>query len=107
MYHEYESRETEESKVVKELDRFEVMLQAFQYERSEWTNFKRLVRFDEFFTIALANVHHHKLRPMLLNIVAERERFWAEMTSNKDSHSNGVMGDSSNVNNLSNDVSHS
>jgi putative hydrolase of HD superfamily len=35
---EYEARETPESKLVKDLDRLELILQAIEYERCKWTN---------------------------------------------------------------------
>ena len=76
LYTEYEARQSAESKVVKELDRFDVMLQAFQYERSEWTRAKRVVRFDEFFTSAVTHIYHPKLRPMVQRIIEERDHFW-------------------------------
>jgi len=33
---EYNKRETAEAKIVKDLDRFEMILQAYEYERGEW-----------------------------------------------------------------------
>lgn len=81
IYEEYETRETAESKVVKELDRFDVMLQAFQYEREKWHSTKEVVRFDEFFIAAQKNVHHPKLRNMLDRIIQERDRFLKEVGS--------------------------
>lgn len=36
LWHEYEDRETKESKLVKDLDRFELCLQALEYERGEF-----------------------------------------------------------------------
>lgn len=80
MYTEYEKRETIESKIVKELDRFDVMLQAFQYERTEYERASRVVRFDEFFTIAFQHVHHAKLRPLVIRIIEERDKFFSQIT---------------------------
>lgn len=81
LYEEYEARETPESQVVKELDRFDVMLQAFQYEREKWNSTKEVVRYDEFFEAAQRNVHHPKLRKMLDRITQERDRFLMEVSS--------------------------
>lgn len=36
LWHEYEDRQTKESRLVKDLDRFELCLQAVEYERCEW-----------------------------------------------------------------------
>lgn len=81
MYEEYEARESPEAKVVKELDRFDVMLQAFQYERSEYARSGKVLHFDAFFNAAMEHVHHRVLRPMVLKIVEERKRFWTEVAS--------------------------
>ena len=78
LYEEYEARETAESKVVKELDRFDVMLQAFQYERNEWTQNKRVVRFDEYFIIAQEHIHFSMLRSMVDKICQDRDRFFSK-----------------------------
>lgn len=79
LYHEYEDRETNESIIVKELDRFDVMLQAFQYEQSEYERAKRIVCFEEFFTFANQHIHHPKLRPMVLRIIEDRKRFFSKI----------------------------
>ncbi|OTF71380.1 hypothetical protein BLA29_013028, partial [Euroglyphus maynei] len=65
--------------MVKEFDRFDICLQAFQYERQEYFNCqKRIVRFDKFFQIAIEHVHHPLLRKMVERICRERDRFWTE-----------------------------
>ncbi|KAH9423376.1 HD domain-containing protein 2 [Dermatophagoides pteronyssinus] len=79
LYREYESHKSPESLIVKELDRFDICLQAFQYERQEYFNQqKRIIRFDKFFQIALEHVHHPLLRKMVERLCNERDRFWIE-----------------------------
>ena len=78
-YHNYESRESNESKIVKELDRFDIMVQAFQYERQEFKKTGRVIRFDEFFRIVDENCFH----PLLVNIkdrmFQQRDKFYEEI----------------------------
>lgn len=76
IYEEYENRQSVESLLVKELDRFDVMLQAFQYEQSEFKR-QKFVKFEEFFIIAKKYVHHPQLKEMVVRIVDERERFFS------------------------------
>lgn len=59
-------------------DRFDVMLQAYQYEREKWLSTKEVIRFDEFFILAQKHVHHPKLRNMLDRIIQERDHFLKE-----------------------------
>lgn len=82
LYDEYEARETDEAKVVKELDRFDVMLQAFQYEREEWNKNQRVIRFDEFFHAAQKYIHTPMLRSMLDKINQERDSFLKKVGDN-------------------------
>ena len=92
LYEEYETRQSAESKVVKEMDRFDVMLQAFQYERSEWNRAKRVIRFNEFFEYASAKVHHSKLQPMVAHVIEERDRFWKEIIANNENNGIDING---------------
>ena len=79
VYENYENRQTAESKIVKELDRFDIMVQAFQYERQEFQKSGRVVRFDEFFQIVDQNCFH----PVLVNIkerlFAQRDKYYEEV----------------------------
>ena len=66
--------------VVKELDRFDIMLQAFQYEHSEWINHQRVVRFDEFFDHAQHHIRcNRRLKIMVSKVITERDNFWSNV----------------------------
>lgn len=82
MFEEYEKRESPEAILVKEFDRFDVMLQAYQYEKQEFRKSNRVVRFEEFFTIALEHIKNPKLRSMVERIVEDRKEFFAKISDN-------------------------
>nr|XP_046915336.1 5'-deoxynucleotidase HDDC2-like [Dermatophagoides farinae] len=88
LYREYDAHQSAEALLVKEFDRFDICLQAFQYEQYEYHNHeKRIVRFDRFFEIADENINHPLLRKMLERIFIERDRFWHEqIMSNVNNH---------------------
>lgn len=74
--------------MVKELDRFDVMLQAFQYEREEWNKNQRVIRFDEFFIAAQKYIHTPMLRNMLDKINQERDLFLKKVGDGENKVSN-------------------
>lgn len=70
LWHEYEDRETLESKLVKDLDRFELILQAVEYERAH-----DIVDLQPFFSCA-ADVQHPRVRKWTVELAKERQEMW-------------------------------
>lgn len=81
LYNEYESHQTPESLLVKELDRLDFCLQAFQYEKQEYynslSNNKTFI--PELNSIIQEQIKHPLLRKMGERLIAERERFLKQM----------------------------
>lgn len=73
LWNEYEERETKEAKLVKDLDRFELCLQAVEYERSDKIN-----DLQGFFEGSLPHIGHPRIRRWARSLIAERQRLWAE-----------------------------
>ncbi|XP_044741045.1 5'-deoxynucleotidase HDDC2 [Chrysoperla carnea] len=73
LFEEYESRETDEAKFVKELDYFDMVQQAYEYEKS--TN----VNLQEFFTA----VEGKFSTPLLVNLKMELDKKRAEIKSDE------------------------
>jgi len=69
LWEEYEKQESEEARVLKQLDKFEMALQALEYE--EVTDPKNL---DEFWVNARKHVKHPVIRDWLDRIELERKR---------------------------------
>lgn len=65
LYKEYESKETKEAKFVKELDRFDMVLQAYEYERNQ----NRPGTLQEFFDNTRGKFNH----PLIKNMITELE----------------------------------
>lgn len=81
LYTEYEKRETVESQIVKDLDRFDVMLQAFEYEKSEYETKNHRVRFQEFFDNANGKLINAQVQQWAARVNREREDFWAKVNA--------------------------
>ena len=82
LFNEYESQESIESKIVKEFDLFDVMLQAFQYEQREYLTNGRVVKFQEFFDNAFGRIKSKHLLKISEEIDKNREEFWSKIESN-------------------------
>lgn len=72
LWHEYEERESLESKLVKDLDRFELILQAVEYERAH-----DIVDLQPFFSCA-GDITHPRIRKWTVELAKEREAMWKE-----------------------------
>lgn len=90
LFDEYESQSTVESKIVKEFDSFDAMLQAFQYEQREYYNDRRVIKFQEFFDNAKTRIVSKQLIAISKEIDKTRAEFWSRI-------------ESSNANNADND----
>jgi putative hydrolase of HD superfamily len=72
IWNEYEDRQTRESKVVKDLDRFELALQAVEYERRNQT-----ADLQPFYSSA-KDIEHSRVQGWMLALAKERERLWKQ-----------------------------
>ncbi|CAO1623177.1 unnamed protein product [Parajaminaea phylloscopi] len=70
LWHEYEERETLESQLVKDLDRFELILQATEYERAH-----DIVDLQPFFSCA-GDIRHPRVRKWTVELAKERQAQW-------------------------------
>ncbi|KAJ9095659.1 hypothetical protein QFC21_005531 [Naganishia friedmannii] len=71
LWDEYEARETPEAKLVKDLDRIELILQAIEYERSQ--DVRSLA---PFFTGSIPHLHHPAVREWAEALLEERKALW-------------------------------
>ncbi|WVQ83945.1 hypothetical protein IAT38_006089 [Cryptococcus sp. DSM 104549] len=72
LWDEYEARETPESKLVKDLDRLELALQAVEYERSQ--DIRTLA---PFFNGSISNLEHPVIQQWAITLMEERRQLWA------------------------------
>ncbi|CAO1628798.1 unnamed protein product [Jaminaea pallidilutea] len=72
LWKEYEERETLESKLVKDLDRFELILQATEYERRY-----DIVDLQPFFSCA-GDIRHPRIRKWTVELAKERQEMWGQ-----------------------------
>lgn len=72
LFEEYEARETPEAKLVKDLDRLELALQAVEYERSQ-----DIRTLHPFFTGSIPNLEHPVVRQWADSLMVERKQLWA------------------------------
>lgn len=77
LFAEYENQETQEAKLTKDLDRFDMVLQAFQYEKSEYESKAYLPNLEEFFDSEriLDAIGNTKLRALISEIMSQRKTF--------------------------------
>ncbi|WVF70210.1 hypothetical protein IAT40_004999 [Kwoniella sp. CBS 6097] len=73
LWDEYEARETPESKLVKDLDRLELALQAVEYERSQ-----DIRSLSPFFIGSIPHLEHPAVRKWGETLMEERKQLWAE-----------------------------
>lgn len=72
LWHEYEDRQTKESKLVKDLDRFELCLQAVEYERKD-----EITDLQPFFRSSINQITHPRQRLWAKQLAIERQDMWA------------------------------
>ncbi|BEI96295.1 hypothetical protein CcaverHIS631_0112440 [Cutaneotrichosporon cavernicola] len=73
LWEEYEARETPESKLVKDLDRLELVLQGVEYERSQGID-----TLHPFFRSAITHLEHPSVRKWGEAVMSERKALWEE-----------------------------
>ncbi|RSH79109.1 uncharacterized protein EHS24_001147 [Apiotrichum porosum] len=71
LWYEYEARETPEAKLVKDLDRLELIVQAVEYEKSQ-----DIRTLKTFYTGSIPHLEHPAIRKMAESVIAEREALW-------------------------------
>ncbi|GHJ84856.1 hypothetical protein NliqN6_1258 [Naganishia liquefaciens] len=86
LWDEYEARETPEAKLVKDLDRIELVLQAVEYERSQ--NIRSLA---PFYSGSLPHLHHPAVREWAEALLEERRALW-ESRGLGDEEQRGIEG---------------
>lgn len=96
LYNEYESHQTPEASLVKQLDRLDFCLQAFQYEKQEYYNSlsNKKIFIPELESIIKNHIKHPLLSEMGERLIAERDRFWKQVKIGNNifqqNHSNNI-----------------
>lgn len=75
LYREYEKRQTPEAKFVKELDQFDMLLQAYEYEKSD----KRPHGLQEFFDNIKCPFSNEKLKALFNELCEQRSSYELKM----------------------------
>ena len=85
LFDEYEKRESPESIITKEIDRLDLILQAFEYEKSEFERTGKLPDFEEFFdfTFVLSKIENNQLTEIVSGLMKQRSAFLKSICSNK------------------------
>ncbi|XP_054153504.1 5'-deoxynucleotidase HDDC2-like [Oppia nitens] len=91
LFDEYEKQESREAIIVKEFDRFDVMLQGYQYERSEYETKGRIIRFQEFFDNANGKIFTKQLLQMIDELNKTRDEFWSKVNANTNNETNNCI----------------
>ena len=71
LWEEYSKRETAEALAVKDLDRFEMILQAFEYEKAE----QRAGELESFFTGTEGKFQHPEVKTWVKELEEQRHKF--------------------------------
>ncbi|XP_047985130.1 5'-deoxynucleotidase HDDC2 [Leguminivora glycinivorella] len=71
LYKEYEFQSSPEAKFAKDLDRYDMILQAFEYEKRE----KAPKKLQEFFTATEGKFNHPFIRDLVTELYRQREEF--------------------------------
>jgi len=79
LFYEYEEGQTAEAKFVKDLDRLDMIMQAFEYEKRD----DAPERLQEFFDNTEGKVHHPFIKKMVEEIYAQRQQHQTESKQNK------------------------
>lgn len=71
MFQDYENQSSPEAKFAKDLDRYDMILQAFEYEKRE--NAPR--KLQEFFTATEGKFNHPFIQGLVTELYKQREEF--------------------------------
>lgn len=72
LFLEYEHRSTPEARFVKDVDKFELVLQTFEYEKAG-----RVARRLDHFVASHEQVQHEEVKGWCADVMREREAWWA------------------------------
>ncbi|WWC67529.1 uncharacterized protein I206_101437 [Kwoniella pini CBS 10737] len=86
LWDEYEARETPESKLVKDLDRVELALQAVEYERSQ-----DIQSLSPFFIGSIPHLENPTIQKWAETLMEERRQLWASRGREKEEQ-DGLQG---------------
>ncbi|KAJ3329564.1 HD domain-containing protein 2 [Gonapodya sp. JEL0774] len=86
LWQEYESGSTEEAKLVKDLDKFEMIVQALEYERAH------RLPLDQFFTSTRGKFRHPTVKQWAEEVERERGVFWDQVKAGTDGNEQGEEG---------------
>ena len=79
---EYEDRETPESKVTKDLDIYDLVQQAFEYEKSEFHRTHKLPSLSEFFEPRVySRIQTTEILSWLNELLSQRNLFHSEISN--------------------------
>ncbi|KAE9384989.1 HD domain-containing protein [Gymnopus androsaceus JB14] len=78
LWQEYEARETPEARFVKDLDRFEMAVQAFEYERD-----LNMPKLQPFYDSSLPQIKHPEVQEWGNDLLEERSRSFATASSSQ------------------------
>lgn len=76
LYHEYEQGKTPEAKFVKDLDKLDMIMQAFEYEKQE-----RNLRLQEFFDNTEGKFTHPFVQRLVEEVYEQRKQFASKLAS--------------------------
>ena len=77
LFYEYEERKSPESIVTKEIDRLDLIIQAFSYEKSQFKSTGLVPDFEEFFDFnsVLSKIRDEQLKQIVGSIMKQRSKF--------------------------------
>lgn len=74
LFHEYEFQTSPEAKLTKDLDRFDLILQAFQYEKREFARLGKLIDIQCFLRLE-KDVQNGQIQALVSEIMKQRKEF--------------------------------
>lgn len=77
LFHEYESQETQEAKWVKDCDRYDMIQQAFEYEKRDETPMKH----QEFFDSTRGKFQHEFFKHLVMELNKQRDEYQENSSS--------------------------
>lgn len=77
LFNEYEERTSAESILTKEIDRLDLIIQAFSYEKSQFKSTGKVPDFEEFFDFnaVLSKIRDEQLKQIVGSIMKQRSKF--------------------------------
>lgn len=84
LFDEYEDQKTPEAQLTKDFDIFDMVHQAFEYEKLEFVRTGIIPDLSEFFcqNKVLSRIKNEEVNDLVSEIVNQRDKFWKENNSN-------------------------